>query len=69
MERRALATFQAQWPDKETAFRVTSPGGSIEAYCNESQTYEEVVNIMIGDFQRIINYPAIGYQTEQLVGK
>jgi uncharacterized SAM-binding protein YcdF (DUF218 family) len=67
MERRALATFEAQWPNKATKLHVTSQGGSIEQYCNEQHPYEDVVNIMLGDFQRIIEYPKLGYQSKQPV--
>ena len=27
----------------------------------------EVISIMVGDFQRVLEYPKLGYQTEQLV--
>ena len=67
MERRALATFQAQWPDRSAMLSVTSQGGSIEQYCNEHELYDNVVNTMVGDFQRIVEYPKLGYQTEQPV--
>lgn len=69
MERRALATFEAQWPNKATKLHVTSQGGSIGQYCNEQQSYEDVVNIMVGDFQRIMEYPKLGYQSKQPVTK
>lgn len=65
MERRALATFQLQWPDRTVRLRVTSQGGTIEQYCNEQQRYEDVVNLMAGDFQRIVEYPKRGLQVAQ----
>lgn len=66
MERRALATFQAQWPDTGCNMRVSSVGGTIAEYCaDKTQDYETVVNIMVGDFQRIIEYPKRGFLMEQ----
>lgn len=65
MERRALATFQAQWPERATKLYVSSMGGTIDEYCNQDQLFETVVNVMVGDFQRIIDYPKRGYSTVQ----
>lgn len=67
MERRALATFEAQWPDDRVMFSVHAPLRSIDDYCNDDQPYEDVVNIMVGDFQRIMEYPKQGFQREQHV--
>ena len=67
MERRALATFEAQWPDTHVTFSVCSPHRTIEDYCNDDQPYGEVVNIMVGDFQRIMEYPKYGFQSKQRV--
>lgn len=67
MERRALATFEVQWPYQIATLCVTSQGGSIEQYCNEQEPYDDVVNIMVGDFQRIVEYPKLGYQSDQPV--
>ena len=57
MERRALATFLAQWPHRKTAMRVSSASGTVDAYCNDDQPFDVVVNIMVGDFQRLVEYP------------
>lgn len=66
MERRALATFRAQWPDANCAMRVSSMGGTIAEYCaDNSQPFETVVNIMVGDFQRIMEYPKRGFLSVQ----
>jgi uncharacterized SAM-binding protein YcdF (DUF218 family) len=68
MERRALATFQAQWPDADCAMRVSSMGGTIAEYCADgSQPFELVVNIMVGDFQRIMEYPRRGFLVAQQI--
>ena len=65
MERRALATFQKFWPGKQA--RVTSPPLMMEEYPNDGISMEEMINIMVGDFQRILIYPQKGFQTTQPV--
>ena len=67
MERRALATFQKLWPDKHA--RVSSPPLTMEEYPNDVICMEEMINIMVGDFQRILIYPQKGFQTTQPVTK
>lgn len=63
MERRTYATFKKQWP--EMKFIVQSPPISFDDYPNDSVSKEDVINIMVGDLQRIKQYPAKGYQIEQ----
>ena len=65
MERRAKATFAVQWPDSATQLRVTSPPIDFDRYCNDEQPIETVINIMVGDLDRIMKYPARGLQAEQ----
>jgi uncharacterized SAM-binding protein YcdF (DUF218 family) len=60
MERRSYATFKKHWPDKELI--VTSPQIGFEEYPNEEIPLERVINIMVGDLQRIRIYPAKGFQ-------
>jgi uncharacterized SAM-binding protein YcdF (DUF218 family) len=63
MERRSLATFEKNWPGK--SFVVTSPQIAFEEYPNEEIQLEQVINIMVGDLQRIKIYPQKGFQTYQ----
>lgn len=63
MERRAYATFKKVWPEKEVI--VTSPQILFENYPNEEISKEEVINIMVGDLQRIRFYPEKGFQIPQ----
>ncbi|MEO8822095.1 MAG: YdcF family protein [Ginsengibacter sp.] len=63
MERRSYATFKKHWPDKKLL--VTSPQISFEDYPNEEIPMERVINIMVGDLQRIKEYPAKGFQVYQ----
>jgi len=63
MERRSFATFKKHWPDKNLL--VTSPQISFEEYATDEIPLERVINIMIGDLQRIKFYPAKGFQIYQ----
>lgn len=63
MERRSLATFEQNWPGKQ--FVVTSPQIAFEDYPTAEIPLENVINIMVGDLQRIKIYPAKGFQTYQ----
>ena len=67
MERRTFATFDKVWPGKSV--RVTSPQMSMDdylaRYSHGSLTADDVISIMVGDLQRIREYPARGFQTPQ----
>ncbi len=64
MERRTYATFMQQWPGKQIT--VSSPPPiSFDEYPNEQLTYCDVINVMVGDLQRIRDYPAQGYSISQ----
>lgn len=65
MERRTYAAFKKQWPERSTSFCVTSPDIKYEDYFNDANPKELVINIMVGDLQRIKEYPKLGYQIEQ----
>jgi uncharacterized SAM-binding protein YcdF (DUF218 family) len=63
MERRAFATFRKRWPEKQVI--VTSPPIPFAEYCNELLPRDKVINIMVGDLQRIQFYPSLGFQIPQ----
>ena len=67
MERRSYATFRQVWPDKDVL--VTSPLASLDeylsAYSHEALSPGDVISIMVGDLQRIREYPARGFQIAQ----
>ena len=67
MERRAYATFKKRWPEKDAV--VTSPQVSFDEYLarysNDALSSDEVIGIMVGDLQRIRDYPARGFQIAQ----
>jgi uncharacterized SAM-binding protein YcdF (DUF218 family) len=63
MERRTYATFQKQWPGK-TVY-VTSPQISFEKYSTSEAPLEQVINVMVGDLQRVRVYAEKGFQIHQ----
>ncbi len=65
MERRSYATFKKHWPDK--ILLVTSPQISFENYPTNEIPIERVINIMVGDLQRIKLYPERGFQIHQFI--
>lgn len=65
MERRSYATIKKQWPEPDVL--VTSPQISFEDYPNEEIPADKVINVMVGDLQRIIEYPKKGFQIPQKV--
>ena len=63
MLRRAFATFKKQWP--EMTFSVTGPQIEFQNYFTETLTKDLIINIMVGDTQRIKLYPEKGFQIPQ----
>ena len=67
MERRSYATFKKVWPEKELV--VTSPRVSLDEYLtkysHDSLSADDVISIMVGDLQRIRDYPERGFQIHQ----
>jgi uncharacterized SAM-binding protein YcdF (DUF218 family) len=62
MEKRSYATFKKHLPEKELL--VTSPPLTYDEYPNEEIPLERIINIMVGDLQRIKEYPSKGFQIE-----
>lgn len=65
MERRTLAALEVQW--SEISARVTSPSLTLEQYVAGHHSWDEVIAAMVGDLQRIIDYPSRGFASEQEV--
>ncbi|MES2931643.1 MAG: YdcF family protein [Patescibacteria group bacterium] len=63
MERRALATALVHWPERE--FISTSMPVSYEEYTSGDIPKERIINIMVGDLQRIKLYGEKGFQIPQ----
>lgn len=65
MERRTFATIAKQWEDVE--LKVTSPQLSLDEYCRDFISRDELTHILVGDLQRIMEYPKLGFMTVQAV--
>lgn len=63
MRRRAYATASKQWPD--VSWTVTSPDLSFEEYPKGEVTEERMIELMVGDLQRIRLYAEQGLQLAQ----
>lgn len=70
-ELRTRATLDVQWPNLD--YLLTSPQLTYEDYCRYYESPEgpiskdEFVSLLVGDLQRVIEYPKLGYQSEQNV--
>jgi len=65
MNRRALATFQLHWPELDVV--CAAPQTHFLDSPAPGHTPEDVVSEIVGDLQRIIEYPALGYQAGQTI--
>ena len=69
MERRTYATFKKVWPGKP--IMVTSPRLSLDeylaGYAGHALSADDAIGIMVGDLQRIREYPARGFQIPQQI--
>ena len=66
MLRRAYATFMKQWPDSTKPQVICSAiDKNLEEYGEGIESLRDTIGIMVGDLQRIREYPKIGFQVEQ----
>jgi len=63
MERRAYATFLRRWPGPEV--RVASPPIPFDDYFTPDLPRDLVINILVGDVQRMTLYAERGFQVPQ----
>lgn len=63
MERRVMSTVSIVWPELECI--VSSPQIEFLDYPNQEIPMDDVIQIMVGDFHRIIVYAELGFQTPQ----
>ena len=63
MERRTLATFGQRWPEVDVI--VTSPQISFDDYPRPDISRDDVINIMLGDLQRLTVYGEKGWSARQ----
>lgn len=66
MERRTLATYEVRWPAPRPAPLVTGPPIAFRDYLQRFEP-KQVINIMVGDLQRVREYPKLGYQSKQSI--
>jgi hypothetical protein len=70
MGRRALATFKKHWPLDSYKLMVTSQDLTYDEYMDSIDVDKDtMINIMVGDLQRILIYPEKGYMIHQDVPK
>ena len=69
MLRRTYATFMKQWPGKHKPNIVMSAiDMTMDEYVHGAYIdFSEMTSVMVGDLQRIIEYPRLGFQIEQEV--
>ncbi|AKH82766.1 hypothetical protein AA958_11575 [Streptomyces sp. CNQ-509] len=65
MERRAFATCHKQWPDVDVV--CASDPLPFDAYLKAMGDKETVISMMVGDLQRVIEYPKLGFAVAQEV--
>jgi uncharacterized SAM-binding protein YcdF (DUF218 family) len=66
MGRRTLATFKKHWPLDSYKLMVTSEDLSYEDYMDSIEVDKDtMINIMVGDLQRILIYPKKGFMIYQ----
>jgi len=63
MERRTFATFSVIWPELKVA--VTSPDLKFEELTLPWIDQNRLIEIIVGDLHRIIEYPKLGFQSAQ----
>jgi uncharacterized SAM-binding protein YcdF (DUF218 family) len=67
MQRRVYATFRVHFPSNPVA--ISSPCCGYEDYVGDHCSEELLINLMVGDLQRIARYADKGFQIAQVVPK
>lgn len=65
MERRTLAALTHYWPEMDAC--VSSPPIPFESYPFDGFSMEDLIHVIVGDFQRVILYAERGWQSPQPV--
>lgn len=60
LSRRALATAKKQWPEIE--WFIETPNLSFEEYIKNESNINRMINLLVGDIQRLMIYPNFGFQ-------
>ena len=67
MNRRGLATMEQWWP--EVHVRCSHPNTHFLHSPAPGYSPDDVIHEIVGDFQRIVEYPKQGFQTEQEISR
>ena len=67
MERRSYAAGKIWLPDIDLI--IASPQISFDKYPNALMSKDQIINSLVGDVQRIKEYPKKGFQIEQEIPK
>ena len=65
MQRRTWATMAVQWPEMPAT--IASPKLTLDEYFTDELTPEKIINIMLGDLQRIWIYGRRGWSAPQQI--
>ncbi len=65
MQRRTWATMAVVWPEMPAT--LASPEMTLDEYFTDELTPEKIINIMLGDLQRIWIYGRRGWSAPQLI--
>lgn len=63
MQRRAYATMRKRWPEPDVV--CASEDAGLDEYLKSFGDSNLVINMLVGDLQRIVEYPARGYAAPQ----
>ncbi len=68
LQRRTFLTFKEKWPNLKVS--MISPSGTFDDYVDMNhQSKTEIINIMTGEVQRLIEYPKRGWLKRQKIPK
>ncbi len=68
MLRRDYATFIKQWHGAENVtVRCSSEDIDVKTYLERTDNPSETISVIVGDVQRVVEYPKLGFQIDQEV--
>jgi uncharacterized SAM-binding protein YcdF (DUF218 family) len=65
MQRRVWATLAVEWPEMRAT--LASPNMTLDEYFTDELPAEKIINIMMGDLQRIWVYAKRGWSAPQVI--
>lgn len=67
LQKRAKAVFKKYMPDVKSIFSYSNI--NFEKYTNPEVSKEELINMLVGEAQRLVEYPRKGYIPRQVIPK